>query len=85
MNTFTQKGANSMQALSGTLDFKTLREARGLTQVELGMLARSSEGMVNKIERYHYIPGYPIRRRFARVLGVEMTDIWPGLNDEDYE
>ena len=74
-----------MSAPAVTLDFKTVRKSRGLTQIGLAVAARTSETMINKIEVYGYIPGYAVRNRLRRALGVEMADLWPDVNDDDYK
>jgi DNA-binding XRE family transcriptional regulator len=56
---------------------RALREARGLAQYGLAVLAHTSPTTILAIERYGHQPGYTVRERIAQALGVDVHDIWP--------
>lgn len=66
-----------------TLDFKTLRKASGYTQTSLAFEIRSSPVTINYIEKYGHIPGYLLRKRLAKALGVNPSDLWPNHEDRN--
>jgi DNA-binding XRE family transcriptional regulator len=70
-----------MNALPVTYDFKTLRKSRGYTQVGLSVALGASPQTINKIELYGYVPQYALRKRICKMLGVEMHELWPDLDD----
>ena len=56
---------------------RATREASGLAQYGLAVLAGTSPTTIMAIERYGHRPRYRVRERIARVLGVLVSDIWP--------
>jgi DNA-binding XRE family transcriptional regulator len=56
---------------------RSLREARGLAQYGLAVLAQTSPTTILAIERYGHQPGFTVQERIAHALGVAVHDIWP--------
>jgi transcriptional regulator with XRE-family HTH domain len=50
---------------------RTAREARGLTQTQLGLLAIVAQNTISKLETYPaYQPGFDLALRLARALKI---------------
>ena len=56
---------------------RTLREARGLAQYGLAVLARTPPATILAVERYGHQPGSRVQERIAQALGVDVHDICP--------
>ena len=55
---------------------KTLRTARGLTQVELAKRAKVGQSYVAMLERgARKYPSLPVLQRLAKALGVPVTEL----------
>lgn len=63
------------------VSLKELREAAGLTQVQLAESASLSESTIQKLERSEVLPGYNTLRNLAAVLGHDVFDVeFTGIN-----
>lgn len=58
---------------------KELRRKNGMVMRQLAVLSRVDASTLSTIERYDYLPGSAIRLRIAKVLGLQVEDIWPEL------
>jgi transcriptional regulator with XRE-family HTH domain len=56
---------------------RELRLARGVTQLWLAVAAGTTPAHIAVIERYFHYPRPDLRRRIARALGVDESEIWP--------
>jgi DNA-binding XRE family transcriptional regulator len=56
---------------------RTAREASGLAQYALAVMAGTSPTTVLATERYGHCPRYAVRERIARALNLSVADIWP--------
>ena len=57
-------------------ELKELRRSRGFSQQALMLASGVSTATIVLIERYGQVPGADVRRRIARALGVEESEIW---------
>jgi transcriptional regulator with XRE-family HTH domain len=62
---------------SGNHRLRATREARGLAQYGLAVLAGTSPTTIMAIERYGHRPRYATRERIAGALNVLVSDLWP--------
>jgi transcriptional regulator with XRE-family HTH domain len=53
------------------------REALGLAQYALAVMAGTSPTTVLAIERYGHRPRYAVQERIARALNLDVADFWP--------
>ena len=60
---------------------RELRLERGLVQAEVAVKAGLSPATVGNIERYGFPSSASTRERIAAVLGVDVADIWPPLDE----
>jgi DNA-binding XRE family transcriptional regulator len=58
---------------------RELRQACGLAQVGLAVLARVSPNTILSIERWGHVPSEPVQQRIAQALQLTIVDIWPAL------
>lgn len=56
---------------------KAIREKRGLKQAELARRARISQSLLGAIERGDSQPTIQKAHRIARVLNVQLEELWP--------
>lgn len=57
-------------------DVRALREARGLTQAQLGKVLGVSRQSVNSIEKGRYDPSLPLAIAIARFFGRAVEEIF---------
>jgi DNA-binding XRE family transcriptional regulator len=57
---------------------KALRQACGLAQMGLAVLAKVSPNTVLSIERWGHVPSEPVQQKIAQALELTIADIWPG-------
>ncbi|QKD80411.1 MULTISPECIES: helix-turn-helix transcriptional regulator [Actinomyces] len=57
-------------------DVRELREAKGLTQAQLGQALGVSRQSVNSIEKGKYDPSLPLAIAIARYFGLAVEDIF---------
>ncbi len=62
---------------------RELREARGLAQQGLAVLAQVSPGLVVMVEKWGYRPTERVRERIAAVLQCPPDEIWPETTNAD--
>jgi DNA-binding XRE family transcriptional regulator len=63
--------------------FEALRKTKGFSsQNSLAIAIGSSPTLIGDIERDDYVPGYAVRKRICKALGVTMERIWPGVDDD---
>ena len=65
--------------------FRTLRNARGYSQLKLSVIAGISPAMIVAIEKYGYVPGPWVRSKLTAALGVSEASLWPKLNNDKRE
>jgi len=73
MKALLQGGVNNMVDNK----VKEIRVARGLTQVELSRLAHVAASNLNAIERGRLLPWPKMKKRLAKALKCEESDIFP--------
>ena len=56
---------------------KEIRKQKGLTQQELGRAVGKYQSFIHNIERGYYKPTMQEKEALARLLGVEISDIFP--------
>jgi putative transcriptional regulator len=56
---------------------KELREAKGLTQAELGRRVKVDPSLIRRVEAGQQHPYPRLRREVARVLGVRAEEVFP--------
>lgn len=61
---------------------RALREARGMTQTELGRRIRISPSAISAVEAGDRRPWRNFRKRVAKVFGVEESEIFGGDTNE---
>jgi putative transcriptional regulator len=61
---------------------RELREARGLTQVDVAAKLHVSQAHVSRVES-GYEPSLGLAVEICRVLDVELSDVWPMGTDPD--
>lgn len=54
---------------------RELREARGMTQLQLAYKTGLSPGMISRYETGHFTPGLVPAMRLTEVLGCKMEDL----------
>jgi transcriptional regulator with XRE-family HTH domain len=57
------------------LKISIVRVNKGITQVELGKLAKVSKAYISHIETGHKLPSFRMINRISRALGVSWKDI----------
>lgn len=57
-------------------DVKELREARGLTQAQLGQALGVSRQSINSIEKGRYDPSLPLAIAIARSFGTTVEEVF---------
>ncbi len=57
-------------------DLRELREAKGLTQAQLGEALEVSRQSVNSIEKGRYDPSLPLAIAIARYFGLSLEEIF---------
>ncbi|MBW3068306.1 MULTISPECIES: helix-turn-helix transcriptional regulator [unclassified Actinomyces] len=57
-------------------DVRALREARGLTQAQLGEVVGVSRQSINSIEKGRYDPSLPLAIAIARYFGKAVEEIF---------
>ena len=60
-------------------DVRTLREAKGLTQAQLGEALGVSRQSVNSIEKGKYDPSLPLAIAIARFFERPVEEVWAEL------
>lgn len=56
---------------------KEVREAKGLTQAELGRRVKVDPSLIRRVEAGHQHPYPRLRREVSRVLGVPADKLFP--------
>ncbi len=74
---------NRRESRRANNNLRALRREARLTLYGLAALAESSAATIINIERYDHVPGPDLRERFARALGVTVSDIWPHLEAKE--
>lgn len=59
---------------------KELREAKGLSQMEVAYRCEMSMSHLSKIENGHTAPGVLVMVRLAKALGISFTEIGSSLD-----
>jgi transcriptional regulator with XRE-family HTH domain len=62
---------------------KALRQAQGLAQYGLAVMAHTSPTTIIAIERHGLRPSDPVRQRIAEALGVPEAEIWPAQSPQE--
>lgn len=61
---------------------KTIREAKGLLQWELAVLASTSPNTIIRIECHGHVPKYTTQLQIAKALKVSRQTLWPDHEEE---
>jgi DNA-binding XRE family transcriptional regulator len=61
---------------------RELRQAYGLAQVGLAVLAKVSPNTILSIERWGHVPSEPVQQKIAQALRISAADIWPEPDKE---
>ena len=62
---------------------RSVRQARGLTLVELARLSDLSHPFLSQLERGHARPSMPSLERIARALGSSQVELMAGASDQE--
>ena len=68
-----------------TNPLRVLRKKKKLTLMALAAKTGSTPSWLTFVERYGHIPGPELRQRIADALGGTVTDLWPGLTNDERE
>ncbi|MGV6821090.1 MAG: helix-turn-helix transcriptional regulator [Parvularcula sp.] len=72
-----------MSDLPFTNRIRDLREAKGITQIQLADAIGMTRQTVAAIEKGKYSPSLEAAFRIASVLGVSITEVFVALDEED--
>jgi len=56
---------------------------RGMTRAALAAAAGTTPWCITRIERHGHVPRADLRRRIAEALGVDESDVWPEMDNEN--
>lgn len=63
--------------MPATNNLLALRQQKKMTAELLCTVSGVSRTIIGMVERANYYPGYDVRARLARALGVDQLAIWP--------